>query len=60
MENENTVRVDCTVKRETDRAILIDNGDQETWLPKSRVEIDRTGDGTAIVFLPEWLAKKRG
>jgi hypothetical protein len=42
------------------KAILIDDGDQEMWLPKSVIEIDRIGDGTAIVFVPEWLAKKLG
>lgn len=60
MDNENTVRVDCIIKRETDRAIRIDNGDQELWLPKSVIDIDRNGDGTAILFVPDWLARKNG
>jgi hypothetical protein len=60
MDNENTVRVDCIIKHETDRAVLIDNDDQELWLPKSVIEIDKIGDGNAILFVPEWLAKNKG
>jgi hypothetical protein len=54
------VQVTCTIKQETQRAILIDNGDQECWLPKSVVEVDRLGDESAIVSVPKWLASRKG
>ena len=34
--NDNTVDIECTVKRETDKALLIDHGgESEVWMPKS-------------------------
>jgi len=33
--------------------------DQECWLPKSLIEVDKLGDDTARIVLPEWLAPKR-
>jgi hypothetical protein len=48
------VQVTCTIKQETQRAILIDNGDQ------SVVEVDRLGDESAIVSVPKWLASRKG
>lgn len=41
-------------------AYLIDTGDEEIWLPKSQVEIERQGDGLVTVTLPEWLAIEKG
>ena len=50
-----------TLVRETDKAILFDNGTAETWLAKSQIEYNpddlySIGD----VTLPEWLAKEKG
>ena len=44
------------LRRETDKAFLIFDGDKEVWLPKSQVEDN--GDGTFT--LPEWLAMDKG
>lgn len=49
------VDVAGSVKRETEKAWLIDFGDAEVWVPKSQVEI---ADNT--VTMPEWLATKHG
>jgi hypothetical protein len=56
------VHVGCVIKKETQSAILIDSGDQECWLPKSLIDIDHLGEGSgsAIVYVPEWLATDRG
>lgn len=45
------------LRRETDKAFLIFDGDQEVWLPKSLVEYDA---GDRIFSMPEWLAKDKG
>lgn len=58
------IEVSVTMKHETDRAILVLDGDREVWLPKSQVSIE--GDEfpepgeSAELFVPEWLAKEKG
>ena len=47
------------VKHETDKAFLVTDGAKDVWLPKSQVELYPEGD-TAIVTMPEWLAKDKG
>jgi hypothetical protein len=54
------IQIACMIKHQTESALLIDNGDQECWLPKSVVEVDRLGDESAIVSVPKWLASRRG
>lgn len=49
------VDVAGAVKRETEKAWLIDFGDGEIWLPKSQVEVTDN-----IVTMPEWLALNKG
>lgn len=44
------------LRRETEKAIMIFDGDKEVWLPKSQVEDN--GDGTFT--MPEWLALDKG
>ena len=48
--------------RETDKAILINDGDQEVWLPKSQIDyiIDEFKRIVYLVDLPEWLATAKG
>jgi hypothetical protein len=47
-----------TIQHETEKGILIGADDEQCWLPKSLIELDKLGDGTAVVVLPEWLASK--
>jgi hypothetical protein len=53
---------DCRAVKETDAAILVDTGDEETWIPKSQIiggDVHEEGDeGTMVI--PEWLAIERG
>ena len=53
------VDVTVTLKRETDKAVLVDHGGDECWLPKSLIEIEQDGKAH-IVTLPEWLAQEKG
>ena len=51
------------IKRETDAAYLVsDDGENDTWLPKSQIETDQDcGPGDTVVFeIPEWLAVEKG
>ena len=51
------IEIAGTIEAETDKAILLNDGAQKVWLPKSQVEdIDRQEKGVAIVTMPEWLA----
>lgn len=51
------IEIAGTIKAETDKAILLDDGVKEVWLPKSQLEdIDRQKK-IAIVTMPEWLAE---
>jgi hypothetical protein len=59
MNEQNLVKITCTIEQETAKAILIVIDDQECWLPKSIIAWDNVGEGMAIVSLPEWLAKKQ-
>jgi hypothetical protein len=43
----NRLKLNCTVKHETVKAILVVADDQECWLPKSLIEVDKLGDDTA-------------
>lgn len=52
----NLIDIAGEIRRETDHAILLFDGNKEVWLPKSQVEDNR--DGT--IAMPEWLAKERG
>lgn len=51
------IDIAAELRRETDKAYCIFDGDKEVWLPKSQVEHDLS-DGTFA--MPEWLAKDKG
>lgn len=44
------------LKHETDKAFLVNDGDDDYWLPKQFTE--NNGDGTFTI--PEWLAIEKG
>jgi hypothetical protein len=54
--------VDITVKEvhRTERAILVDSGSDEVWLPLSQIEIEDKGDGLLEVTMKERLAREKG
>lgn len=57
------IEVSVTFKRLSDRALLVNDGDKDIWLPLSMVEGDfleaEPGD-TLELLLPEWMAKEKG
>lgn len=42
------------IQRETEKAILIDTGDRNVWVPKSLTTTDEQG----VIHAPMWFAKK--
>ena len=50
------VDLDVIIVHRTERAVLIDDGDQEVWLALAHVEIELTGvNRNAQITIPEWL-----
>ena len=51
-----------TVKVITDSAVLIDDGDNDLWLPLSQVktESEYAIGEDSIIEIPEWLAYEKG
>jgi hypothetical protein len=56
------IDISVVLVHQTDRAVLIDHGgDENVWLPKSAIEIERDASGkTWTVTLPERLAQEKG
>lgn len=54
--HHNLVDIAVQVKHETEKAILVNDGTEDIWLPKSQCEMNP--DGT--VTMPEWLAHEKG
>lgn len=54
------VDVCVEILRESDRAILVSDGDVEEWLPKSQLEYEGEVGQTVVVTMPEWLAQEKG
>ncbi|MBT7630983.1 MAG: hypothetical protein HN597_14960 [Desulfobacula sp.] len=62
MADQKKVDIYLEIKRETDKAFLVTDGESSQWLPKSQIKITRQGDpGETVLFtIPEWLAIERG
>jgi hypothetical protein len=55
--------VDLTAvrKAETDKAWLLDFGDEALWIPKSQCEVEPNRDGkTVTVTMEQWKAEEKG
>ena len=59
--DDEAVEISCELVHETDAAVLINDGDQEVWIPLSKVSDRGYGDdGMYYVMIPEWLANQKG
>ena len=62
--DEEKIELAVTLEKQTERAVLINDGDRKVWLAKSQVEPaegEFPEDGEHFELLvPEWLAKKEG
>lgn len=60
MTRSDLVDISVTLVHETDKAWLLDLGDdEEVWIPKSQAELERNGRGWTLTC-PEWLAMDKG
>jgi hypothetical protein len=54
---------DVEVIAETEKALLIFDGDREEWVPRSQIgktsDVHEKGD-KGTILIPEWLAKEKG
>lgn len=51
------IEITGTIEAETEKAILLNDGNLTRWLPKSQCEdIERQEKGVVVVTMPEWLA----
>lgn len=55
----------CDIKLRTEKAILINDGTKEIWLPKSQIRQEippepHKKNGATKLIIPEWLAYKSG
>lgn len=55
--------IDVEVIAQTDKGLLIDDGDNRVWIPKSEVRDDsetyKKGDAGTMI-LATWIAKEKG
>lgn len=72
MSDKDLVEVACTFVRHTDKAVLVNDGDREAWIPKSQIEdleydrydaedwYDLEPGDSLTMSIPEWLAEDKG
>jgi hypothetical protein len=61
--SNNTEWIDVTVIAATDKAVLLNNGKDEAWIPRSQIvdEEEELRKGVATrVEVPVWLLEKAG
>jgi hypothetical protein len=61
--SSNTEWIDVTVIAATDKAVLLNNGKDEAWIPRSQIvdEEEALAKGVATrVEIPVWLLEKAG
>ena len=56
------IEVAVEIKHETNAAILVTDGTEDYWMPKSQIkgEFIYTKGKTVTIEIPEWLAKTKG
>ena len=60
MTRSDIIDIHVDLHAETGRAVLVSDGGEPVWLPKSQVEIESSDDGrTHVVSIPEWLAQEK-
>jgi RNase P/RNase MRP subunit p29 len=60
--DKDLIEISGEILYETDLAILLYDGETESWIPKSQIEIEpkffELGD-MVVVTMPEWLAEDK-
>lgn len=56
-----TVEIVADFVKETEQAVLVSDGDNNVWLPKSQIDYSINElTKTIVLILPEWLAIDKG
>jgi hypothetical protein len=51
----------CELKHETEKALLVFDGENEIWLPRSQIKnMRRIRDNDYELVLQQWIAKGKG
>jgi hypothetical protein len=60
MSRHDEVEIACELVHETDRALLINDGRQEVWVPRSQILDQKEKNGVLeSITIPEWLAEEK-
>lgn len=56
------IEIAVEVMAQTDKALLVFDGNSEVWIPKSQISDQcEENDGTITsIFISEWIAEKKG
>lgn len=57
------IEIACELRRETESAYLIHDGDRQAWIPKSQCstfEPSKPGSKCGTLDVEEWLAHEKG
>jgi hypothetical protein len=60
--DKNSIEVYFEKTGETEKAILVTDGVEVLWLPKSQITFETVSPHSRdiVVVIPEWLAKEKG
>lgn len=53
------IEIYAEIIRETEKALLIFDGADEVWLPKSQIYVQPFKGNDCQITLPEWLAREK-
>ena len=54
------IEIACYTLYQSEKAVKVDAGDREVWLPISQLEDWPDVGEFGVVLMPEWLAKDKG
>jgi len=60
MSKNDPVEFTAELKHETDMAYLVNDGDDDIWIPKSQTEMYHLSGVHYEFTIPEWLAEVKG
>lgn len=63
LETPGFVYITADIKYVTDRAVLINDGDKDVWIPLSQIEAPEEfhkGEAAVEILMAEWIAQKNG
>jgi hypothetical protein len=61
LSKKDPVEFTAELKHETDNAYLVNNGDEDIWIPKSQCEkFEKISGDHYEIIIPEWLAEAKG